>query len=144
MQYKICDNNCFVIFVLSTVVTWASSEENELIFANLIWRHGARSPVRSYPTNPYNNKPVWPQGFGQLTQVGMRQEYALGRYFRERYKHLLSSQYNRSEIYIRSTDYDRTLMSAQSNMAGLFPPEGRQQWNGSSTNWQPIPIHTVP
>ena len=35
-------------------------------------------------------------------------------------------------------------MSAECNLAGMYPPIGRQQWNGTATNWQPIPVHTVP
>lgn len=34
-------------------------------------------------------------------------------------------------------------MSAESNLAGFFPPDGSQIWN-SKILWQPIPIHTVP
>ena len=28
-------------------------------------------------------------------------------------------------------------------MAGMYPPNGKQKWNGTNTSWQPIPIHTV-
>lgn len=119
-----------------------------LMQVNMVYRHGARSPLHSFPNDINNAKKItnWPQGDGQLTQVGMRMHYALGQFLRHRYVDelsFLSKQYARDEIYVRSTDVDRTLMSATSNLAGLFPPVGKQMWNGSTTAWQPIPVHTV-
>jgi lysosomal acid phosphatase len=41
-----------------------------------------------------------------------------------------------------STDVDRTLMSAEANLAGLYPPSGDQVWD--IKKWMPIPVHTIP
>ena len=37
---------------------------------------------------------------------------------------------------------DRTLMSAQADLSGLYPPSGAQVWD-QDIEWQPIPVHTV-
>lgn len=42
-----------------------------------------------------------------------------------------------------STDCDRTLMSAEANLAGLYPPANKQIWD-PAIKWMPIPVHTVP
>ena len=70
-------------------------------------------------------------------------QYRLGQYLRTRYDGFLPNIYNESDIYVRSTDFDRTLMSALSNLAGLYPPIETQIWNPDLL-WQPIPVHTVP
>lgn len=36
-----------------------------------LYRHGDRSPVKTYPKDPYQEE-EWPQGFGQLTKVSQR------------------------------------------------------------------------
>lgn len=77
-------------------------------------------------------------------QLGMQQEYNLGQYFRKRYNALLpKGVYPNKLVYVRSTDRERTLMSAASVLAGLFPPTADQLFN-KNINWQPIPIHTIP
>lgn len=44
---------------------------------------------------------------------------------------------------MRSTDTDRTITSALTNLAALFPPNGDDVWH-DELPWIPIPIHTKP
>ncbi|XP_005987003.1 lysosomal acid phosphatase [Latimeria chalumnae] len=130
---------CLILFSLGLS---PAAEARQLRFVTLVYRHGDRSPVKAYPKDPYQES-SWPQGFGQLTQIGMWQHYELGEMLKQRYNELLNASYERRQIYIRSTDADRTLMSAEANLAGMFPAEGVQVFKPNFT-WQPIPVHTVP
>lgn len=53
-----------------------------------------------------------------------------------------NGSYDRENIYVRSTDVDRTLMSVSHMLAGMYPPQDNQIWNHSLL-WQAIPIHTI-
>ncbi|XP_062845598.1 lysosomal acid phosphatase-like [Trichomycterus rosablanca] len=130
------------LFIFLLCVFKCSSGESKLKFVTMLYRHGDRSPIKAYPTDPYQEN-AWPQGFGQLSQEGMREHFELGQFLRQRYTGFLSENYTRLEITVRSTDHDRTLMSAASNLAGLYPPNGSQMFH-PGLEWQPIPIHTVP
>jgi lysosomal acid phosphatase len=46
-------------------------------------------------------------------------------------------------MLVRSTDVDRTLMSALSDLSGFYPPDNQDMWN-ADLMWQPIPVHTIP
>uniref|UniRef100_A0A3Q2XB80 Lysosomal acid phosphatase n=1 Tax=Hippocampus comes TaxID=109280 RepID=A0A3Q2XB80_HIPCM len=96
----------------------------------MLYKHGA-----------YQNK-VWTLFFLQKKKR-MRQHLELGQFLRKRYDGFLNQSYLRHEITVRSTDYDRTLMSAEANLAGLYPPNGEQVFS-PNIMWQPIPVHTVP
>ncbi|KAJ7404244.1 hypothetical protein BTVI_73237 [Pitangus sulphuratus] len=117
----------------------STTAERELKFVLVVFRHGDRTPIVNFPTDLHKES-EWPQGFGQLTKTGMQQLFELGQYMRKRYSTFLNSTYNRQEFYIQSTDYDRTIMSAQSYLSGLFPPTSSQIWNPELL-WQPIPVH---
>lgn len=66
----------------------------------------------------------------------------MGQFFRRRYDKLLGDEYSPRKVYIQSTDFDRSLCSAQTALAGLFPPTELETWN-KNIWWQPIPVHTT-
>ncbi len=82
-------------------------------------------------------------------QKGKEQEYKLGKWLKKRYDDILnsslsSSGYKWDIIKVNSSDKDRTLMSAELVLAGMFPPKKLELWTEEDINWQPIPVHTVP
>lgn len=79
----------------------------------------------------------------QIEQDGKRQSHELGKYFRRRYKEILGNRYSAHDIYVQSTDVDRAIMSAQTNLAALYKPTDDEVWD-KKLDWQPIPVHTVP
>lgn len=131
-----------LLLLAVSCVCGTATADRKLVYATVLFRHGDRSPIKAYPTDPHQEGD-WPQGFGQLSQVGMRQHLELGHFLRERYNGFLNESYDRHEVLVRSTDYDRTLMSAEANLAGLYPPTGDQIFT-PNIKWQPIPVHTVP
>ncbi len=136
------------LFILCISVN-AYSQHEKLIFAVDIIRHGDRTPTHELPNAPY----PWSGGLGQLTPTGMNQEFKLGSEFHKRYildTNLLPSRYSKETIYVRSSDFDRTLMSAQCALMGLYPPgNGPMALQNSNIPalpgaYQVIPVHTVP
>ena len=91
---------------------------SELLMVAEFFRHGAREPVYEYyDYDSYHSK-------GELTSVGMRQHYNLGSVLRHEYidtLKFLSSEYESSEIYVSSTNLNRTIISALSQLFGLYP-----------------------
>ncbi|CAH1957982.1 unnamed protein product [Acanthoscelides obtectus] len=71
-------------------------------------------------------------------------EYEVGRQLRERYNEFLGDLYYPEIVDARSSDLDRTKMSLELVLAGLFPPTGFQTWNPKLPAWQPIPCHYLP
>ena len=135
------------VLLASLLLPAGALAEDRLLFAVDVIRHGDRTPLSELPAAPHR----WEQGLGQLTGRGMRQEYELGARMRtvyvDRY-HLLPSSYTAGTLYARSTDIDRTLMSAECFLTGLYPPGtgprvADSDQPGLPDALQPIPIHTV-
>ncbi|OXA61492.1 prostatic acid phosphatase [Folsomia candida] len=138
-----------VVLVAVALINVASSSSHSvaadtdtLQLVQVIFRHGDRAPTNTYPNDPVNKDPTaWPEGKAQLTSVGKMQQYKLGQYLRRRYNGFLADKYHAQELYVVSSDMDRTIMSVESNLAGLFPPV--HKWH-PSLDWQPIPLRTIP
>ena len=61
---------------------------------------------------------------GELTYVGMKQHYAIGRQNRLNYvdsQPFMSPTFNASEIKIISSNFRRTIQSAMSHLLGMYP-----------------------
>uniref|UniRef100_A0A1I8IWV4 Amino_oxidase domain-containing protein n=1 Tax=Macrostomum lignano TaxID=282301 RepID=A0A1I8IWV4_9PLAT len=129
----------------------ASKEESvsqsapSLLQVTLLYRHGERTPVHTFPLDPYKQL-FRPYGSEQLLEEGVRQHFELGKYLRRRYWSLLPRRFNVTRMHVRSTDTDRTIMSAQANLAGLFPEQCSAAVDGAAQlpACYPVPIHTVP
>ncbi|VDM64580.1 unnamed protein product [Angiostrongylus costaricensis] len=55
---------------------------------------------------------------------------------------MLYHEYISLQVYIRSTDSDRALTSAQAFLSGFYPAKGSFEWERGN-HWQPIPIHST-
>ena len=98
--------------------------DEKLVFAFELVRHGARAPIEDRDIDKFT------VGEGMLTPEGMRQRYLLGRYSRKRYTEtykLISDEYDPSQVYIQSTNVNRTMQSGYSELMGLYPPGAGDQ-----------------
>ncbi|KAF5300434.1 hypothetical protein FQA39_LY02233 [Lamprigera yunnana] len=107
-----------------------------------IFRHGHRTNdlAATYPNDPYKNYTFWPYGHGQLTNTGKQREFDLGQKLHKRYGKFLD-MYTPEVIDSWSTNFNRTKMSLELVLAGLFPPEVPLNWS-TKIMWQPIPYNS--
>ncbi|XP_072381048.1 prostatic acid phosphatase-like [Diabrotica undecimpunctata] len=115
---------------------------NELVAVVQLFRHGHRTPTDFYENDQYSDLSKYWSGLdlGQLTNIGKQQHYELGQFTRKRYGKWLPQKYDKNDFYAQTTDVDRTHMSAQVNLYGLYPAKKDQSWR-LFTDWQPIPVH---
>jgi len=94
----------------------------ELVQVIQLGRHGARTPNSfQFFANQFSEK------HGELTTMGLVQEYFLGQEMRQRYVHnlkLLKEDFDPSEVVIKSSWKKRTIRSAHAFANGLYPQEG--------------------
>ncbi|CAJ0564638.1 unnamed protein product, partial [Mesorhabditis spiculigera] len=142
-------------FLLASSLQAVNEADLTLQLVQIVWRHGDRNPTDPYPGDPYDQA-FWEKrgGYGELTTRGMAMHVRLGDALKTRYKDFLSQRYNAHEIYIRSTDVNRTIISAMSNLIGMYsqdnstvPGEDYPDFSNEKYYWptgfRPIAIHTV-
>jgi hypothetical protein len=119
--------SCILLILIEISVIYS-----KLRFVFEMYRHGARSAfVDSNNTDIFNTQ--W-EGDGESTPIGMRMHYLLGYRNRLKYTGFLSGNYTPCEIYIMSTDVNRTIMSAQAQLDGLYPPSTGPEIPSNKTN----------
>ncbi|XP_071040528.1 lysosomal acid phosphatase isoform X2 [Parasteatoda tepidariorum] len=106
----------------------------------MLYRHGDRAPIELYPNDP-NPSSAFPLGLGALTLLGRKQHFGLGKFFRTIYKDFKTS--NPLEINVVSSDCDRCLDSAETNLASFYAPEGKWMFD-DDVSWQPFPVRYIP
>lgn len=105
--YK-CENNIYS----------HSNNENNLYFVLTSFRHGARETL--VKQDYFNNKIKYS---GKLTTYGAKQHLIIGKKYRERYFNFLNLNnkiFNKDQIYIRTSDIPRTVISTKKQLEGLF------------------------
>ncbi|CAO4364403.1 unnamed protein product [Caenorhabditis nigoni] len=95
------------------------NEPPKLIFAQALFRHGARAPDKEYPPEVAK---YFPRGRGQLTDRGFNTSYQMGLFLRKRYVEtgFLNSNMNSGEMKWFSRDLDRVLSTASTVGAAMF------------------------
>ncbi|EKX53585.1 hypothetical protein GUITHDRAFT_132691 [Guillardia theta CCMP2712] len=96
--------------------------KQELVQIQVITRHGARTAL------PKTKKLL--EGGSALTPLGEKQHYDLGLWLRKRYisskdDPLRLSKFDYTKVYLMSSEFDRTMVSATSLLTGLFPEDSR-------------------
>ncbi|OAF70268.1 hypothetical protein A3Q56_01881 [Intoshia linei] len=136
-----CDMSVFYFSLFLIIVSVIKCAE--IISTIVISRHGDRT---SEFFKFKGDAKVWPKGVGEMTQMGKERIYNLGLYIREKYiikNTLLSRQYIPSEIYVRSSDVDRTIETAYIVGLALYPIETHSNKSASKIH-VPVPTHIVP
>ena len=104
---------------LLILISFVLSTQQELRAVYETFRHGARGPIVDTTENPDVFGTKW-DGYMELSYVGKRQHYLLGRKLNSRYKGYLNDKYQPDDLYVFATNVNRTIESALSHVQGLY------------------------
>lgn len=110
----------YIILILDSI-------NSRLLFVYEHFRHGNRGPT--FKNNNKKNIDMYGvewDNSGELTPIGLRKQYLLGRHNKMKYNNFLSEQYDPNEIEIYSSPLRRTIMSAQAQLHGMYSEYGQK------------------
>jgi hypothetical protein len=113
-------NNINIIIFISLYSLY-NFIQKKILFIFEHSRHGIKTP--SYLNDSSNLRDIFGQewiGLKELTRGGNRMEYLLGVYLKNYYNNFFSEKYNPDEIYIMSSDSNRTVESALAQIQGIY------------------------
>ncbi|XP_003394436.1 venom acid phosphatase Acph-1 [Bombus terrestris] len=140
IRIKVCVQLFWFFLILQS--TKSNEEDYEVELVQVVFRHGDRTPTKSelYKNLAYN--PIYDSlGYGQLTDAGKIREFRLGAILRKRYRAFLGDHHKYGSVYAYSSDIDRTKMSLQLVLGGLYPPILNEMGH---LELSPIATHYVP
>ncbi|XP_031782455.1 testicular acid phosphatase homolog [Nasonia vitripennis] len=115
--------------LLSCQLCNATMSALKLELVQVVFRHGARTPGRIEAEHINATDPeLYPEGYQELTNEGKQQAYKLGTLLRKKYDEFLGT-HNPEEYFATTTDFNRTRMSLQLALTGLFPTVPGDTWN---------------
>uniref|UniRef100_A0A158R4Y6 acid phosphatase n=1 Tax=Syphacia muris TaxID=451379 RepID=A0A158R4Y6_9BILA len=133
-----------LLLLLQLLQLTAAKDDEKLQLVQVIWKNGQRNPSELCPKDS-NREESFHQGFEYLTAEGMKQHFKLGKLLFNEYtkNNYLKEYYDPREIYIRSADTNRTILSANSNMVGMYY-NGTQKSNTDYPGFPEWPEKLVP
>ena len=118
-----------------------NNEEHNLYFIFFHFRHGARAPLYLRDNNTDMLGGKWPIK-GEITSLGRRQQYEIGLKNRKRYSFFINEEYDPKEIKMFSTNFNRSMVSAECQLLGLYSNISYNDihfydFNGTNVNTDP-------
>ena len=117
-------NNILFFFIFIIFISFSTSDvADKYVFVFTHFRHGARAVSGIDNESLDLLKEKWTDP-GELTGIGQRMHYLLGLRNRKRYitdQKFLSEKFDAHELLIYSSNYNRTLVSVNCQLQGLYP-----------------------
>jgi hypothetical protein len=92
-----------------------TNKENNIYFVFTTFRHGARRPLSRVDFFGNHNYTA-----GALTEYGKIQHLEIGRKYRKRYSNFMNINFDKNEVYIRSSKEKRAIISTEKELEGFF------------------------